>query len=63
MTDSGTRLAQVIGNLVQQRDALARALRRYGRHEEACRAPTAVCTCGLDPALAIASHQDDSGFA
>lgn len=61
--DSGTRLAQVMGDLVQQRDALARALRRYGRHEEPCRAPTAVCTCGLDVARAIASHEDESGFA
>lgn len=63
VADSRTRAPQLIGDLVQQRDALARGLLRYGRHEEACRAPAAVCTCGLDAFLAIASNEDESGLA
>lgn len=50
------RRSQSVANLQQQRDGLARALRRYGHHEEACRAPDPGCTCGFDEALDLANN-------
>ena len=50
--------SQSVVDLQQQRDVLASALRRYGHHEEACRAPDSGCTCGLDEALDLANNAD-----
>jgi len=59
MTDKPTRLAQAIPDPAQQRDSLARALQRYGRHEEDCPAPATECTCGLDEALNLPIREED----
>ncbi len=52
------RHAKSVADLQQQRDVLARALRRYGHHEQACRAPDPGCTCGFDEALDLANNGD-----
>lgn len=49
--------------LRHQRDVLALALRRYGRHAEGCPAPQAACTCGLADALEIARHRGEGESA
>ncbi|MDN5764368.1 MAG: hypothetical protein L0H96_00845 [Humibacillus sp.] len=53
-----TRGSQPVTDLQHQRDVLARALRRYGHHEEACRAPDPECTCGFEEALDLANNED-----
>ncbi len=42
--------AAQLANMVGQRDALANAIRRYGRHDEDCD-QTHGCTCGLQDVL------------
>ena len=53
-TATPMRRAPSVADLQQQRDGLARALRRYGHHDQACRAPDPGCTCGFGEALDLA---------
>jgi hypothetical protein len=40
----------LIEQLAHERDDLARALKRYGRHDDGCD-PATGCGCGLGPLL------------
>jgi ATP-dependent Clp protease ATP-binding subunit ClpA len=46
-----TTTEDLIRRMVHRQDALIAALRRYGRHDNDCPAPSAPCTCGLSTAL------------
>ena len=46
-----TSTEELIRQMVHQQDALITTLRRYGRHDNDCPAPSAPCTCGLSTAL------------
>ena len=48
--------SQSVAECSAQLGILARALRRYGHHEEGCRAQEAACSCGLAEALDLASN-------
>lgn len=46
-----TTVEELIRRMVHRHDALISALRRYGRHDNDCPAPSAPCACGLSTAL------------
>lgn len=46
-----TTTEELIHRMVHRQDALIAALRRYGRHDNDCLAPSAPCTCGLSTTL------------
>jgi len=74
-SDSGPR-ARLLGSLARepaasaglgpvelrsQRDLLADALRRYGRHEPGCPGESGSCTCGLAALLALTETLPEPG--
>jgi ATP-dependent Clp protease ATP-binding subunit ClpA len=75
-SDSGPRARQLLGSLPRepagsagpgpvelrsQRDLLADALRRYGRHEPGCPGESGPCGCGLAALLALTETWPESG--